>query len=242
MDLSMDNFFKNVCKDIMVVLCNTQLLLNKAKRIRHEVFCIENGYEATNPEQMEQDEFDGLSHHLLAVDRNTGVPVATMRLIVSRELPLHAYVADNHILKSTILSEGNISEFSRLAVISTYRSSYIAKASGALFLAAGYMAVKLGFSTVGGIMQKSLIRVLGRAGVKCTKITEDFEHRGKRAVYVMTSCDFIGFWSAYTSFDSTKIDEHFEQLGDLTPFLAKQIISNSIPEFTTNNKQLRIGI
>ena len=78
-------------------------------------------------------------------------------------------------------------------------------------------------------MQKSLVRVLGRAGVTCTKITEDFEHRGIRAVYVMTCFDFISHWSKYISFDRDKVDKHFERLGDFSLLSSKSLLCNAIP-------------
>ena len=136
-----EEFYKNVCEDITVVLCDTRSLLNKAKKIRHEVFCVEHGYESTNSNLMEEDEYDDLSHHLLALDRRTGEPVATMRLIVSKKLPLHSYLDENHILKNTIVIEGKTCEFSRLAVTKNRRGMFIAKASAGLFFAAGYLGV-----------------------------------------------------------------------------------------------------
>lgn len=224
----MDNFFNNVCEEIKVVLCTTPSLLEKAKNIRHEVFCIENGYEKINLNKIEEDKFDTLSHHLLAVHRRTGDAIATMRLIVSPVLPLHAYIPDNHILKNTMLAEGKTAEFSRLAVRKNHRGSFVAKASAALFFAAGYLAVKLGFTTVGGVMKKSLIRVLSRVGVACTKVTENFEHRGERAVYVMTCYDFIGQWSKYTSFDSAKFDGYFYKLVDFSVIINNAFIACSL--------------
>lgn len=237
----MKDFYTSICEEITVVLCTTQNLLNKAKRIRYDVFCVENGYESENITKLEQDRFDDQSHHLLAIEKSTGEAVATMRLIISKELPLHAYVSENHILKKTILSSGKTAEFSRLAVMKNYRSSFIAKASAALFLASGYLAVKLGYSTVGGIMQKQLLRIISRIGVKCTRITEDFEHRGIRAVYVMTCYEFISHWSGYTSFETKNIDSHYHKLCDFSGLFNEDLICNTI-HVKFRNKTQTIGL
>lgn len=231
----MEKKFKEVCREIKVVLCDTQKLLKEAKKIRHEVFCVENGYEPIAINALEQDEYDEHSHHLLAMDRMTGESVGTMRIIISKDLPMDIHMPENHILKRTIFSGGKVVELSRLAVLSTYRGAYVAKASTALFLAAGFMVVKLGYNGAGAIMQESLARIIGRLGMKCTKITDSFEHRGLRSVYLMPSLDFIASWSKHTSYNRENFDQYFASLGDFGFDSCLDIISNNEPNLTPVN-------
>lgn len=54
--------------------------LEKVWRLRYEVYCLDIGYEPTNPNGLEKDEYDDYATHFLALDENDRA-VATMRFI-----------------------------------------------------------------------------------------------------------------------------------------------------------------
>jgi len=67
-----------------VVPADTQELLEKAYRLRYQVYCLENAFEdpADNPQGLETDEYDVRSKHSLLVHRESGIVAGTVRLIL----------------------------------------------------------------------------------------------------------------------------------------------------------------
>ncbi len=67
-----------------VIPATSDALLEKAYRLRYQVYCVENPFEdpAENPDGLETDEYDAHAVHSLLVHRPSGATAGTVRLIL----------------------------------------------------------------------------------------------------------------------------------------------------------------
>jgi len=150
--------------------------------LRHKVYCEELGYEPTNDEKQEQDEFDERAIHILVSKEE--LPVATMRVVPatlqSPVLPLSL----REPLSSFKINFPSV-EISRLCVLSNYRGEAIIPAL--LYLAATEIGHTLRTNICYAVMEPRLRRHLRRAGFDFERVSDFFDFRGKRALYVLDS-------------------------------------------------------
>jgi N-acyl-L-homoserine lactone synthetase len=99
--------------DFTFILCETAEQIESAKRLRHEVFCLEKGWidQAAYVGDAESDEYDDDAVHFLALEN--GVPVGTSRYLLGErtELPAAKYLS----LEQFDVAPYEVVEVSRLA-------------------------------------------------------------------------------------------------------------------------------
>lgn len=128
--LEVGNLKENFAKYFAVEAAVDEAMKHEVYRVRHEVYCQELGYEATNSEHEETDGFDAHSLHLALRAQSSGRIVGCVRLVQTdpadpaKPLPfehLCASVLDRSIVDPARLDRRHIVEISRLAVLSDYR-------------------------------------------------------------------------------------------------------------------------
>lgn len=82
----MDDINKKFSSVFEVVRASTPALLDKALRLRHQVYCVENQYESPSScgDKIEFDKFDLFSAHSIVRHRLTGQLTANVRLVLPR--------------------------------------------------------------------------------------------------------------------------------------------------------------
>jgi N-acyl amino acid synthase of PEP-CTERM/exosortase system len=119
-------------KHFNILYADTAPLVEKALRLRYDVYCREFQYEREEdcPGGIERDEYDAEAVHLLVVHRASDVPAGCVRMITARPkeptflLPMERHCG--HTLKETDRHPGRlprerIAEISRLAVHTSFR-------------------------------------------------------------------------------------------------------------------------
>ena len=117
-------------KYFKLVVADSDDLKEEVFRIRHKVYSEELGFEARRSDQMERDEYDEHSRHLLLRSVKGGVWVGCIRLVLARPgcpgqpFPLErtcAATIDRHLFDPDTICRDRVAEVSRLAVIRAFR-------------------------------------------------------------------------------------------------------------------------
>ena len=125
--LNLGNSFK---KYFEIVPALSETLKNEAFRVRHDVYCKDLKFESEQTNELETDENDAQSLHLLIRNITTDEFIGCTRIVLPSHdnpkllLPIEKICADTidqSILESFELTRTNVAEVSRLAVISRYR-------------------------------------------------------------------------------------------------------------------------
>lgn len=127
--------------DFSIELADTAAQRREAFRVRHQVYCVERGYEACD-DDIETDEFDANARHVLLRHRASGEVVGTVRLVMPRRRHLRdsfpmQRVCDPSAFDAVPLRTS--AEISRFALSKNRR---------------------LGFDQAGGLMRLALVRGL----------------------------------------------------------------------------------
>jgi N-acyl amino acid synthase of PEP-CTERM/exosortase system len=178
-----------------VVRAQTPILLDQVYRLRYQVYCVENDYE--DPHQQadgrETDIYDERSVHALLIHRRSGAVAGTVRVILpasGREpaLPINlaAEPEQRELLRQ--LPHSRTAEISRFAVAKAFRQRCteaedrrmlryitIGLIRGALEICRDKQ-IQYGCA----VMERSLIRLLGRLGFVFEHIGGLIEHHGAR--------------------------------------------------------------
>jgi len=113
-----------------IKFANTKELRQEAFKIRYGVYSSELGWEPTNKDEMETDEYDFCAYHCLLQHRRTNTYAGCIRLIIppavdpNFPLPFEKSClgsARKEILDSTTFMRGSFGEISRLAVLASFR-------------------------------------------------------------------------------------------------------------------------
>ncbi|MGA8756801.1 MAG: PEP-CTERM/exosortase system-associated acyltransferase [Stellaceae bacterium] len=190
---------------LSVVPADTPSLLDQAFRLRFQVYCVERGFENPTdyPDGRERDRDDDRSLHSLLIDRATCSAVGTVRLILPRgrdELPVFGVIGPRERSVTRLPSE-TTAEVSRFAVAKSFRrqiehgwyshsgSTTIAgrvRTDVTQLLTFGLIRAVVMMSAFGGIthivgmMEPTLLRLLGRLGIAFHPLGERVEHHGIR--------------------------------------------------------------
>jgi N-acyl-L-homoserine lactone synthetase len=174
-------------REFAVELADSPDALREAQRLRHQVFCLERGIlpcEAGG--DLETDEFDATSRHVVLRRRSSGEVVGTVRLVVgSRDrpddcLPMQRYCSPE--LFETLPME-TLGEISRFALSKQRRVPGFPSES---FLRLGLMQGILRISGEAGlthwcaIMERSLLRLLQATGIHFAPLGPMVEAYGLR--------------------------------------------------------------
>lgn len=175
-------------RDFVVEIAETTDALHEAQQLRYQVFCNERSIfsKAASSSSVEADEFDANSRHVVIRNRSSGEVVGTVRLVLTSatkrviSLPMQQYcdpaVFDNLPMRST-------AEISRFALSKQRRSTN--QPSDSLLrlgLMQGILRLsgELRLTHWCAVMERSLLRLLGGAGVHFTPVGPMIEAYGLR--------------------------------------------------------------
>jgi N-acyl amino acid synthase of PEP-CTERM/exosortase system len=192
-------------RDLAVVPADSAELLDKAFRLRYQVYCLERGFEdaAEYPDGRERDGDDARSLHSLVLDRATGSAVGTVRLILPRrghELPVSKLIGADPV-HGAGLPIATTAEVSRFAVAKAFRArleegwrpktGHAPVAGGGRgpalqLLTFGLIRAVVMMSALGEIthivamMEPALLRLLRRLGIAFHPLGKVVSHHGLR--------------------------------------------------------------
>ena len=174
-------------QDFVVRTARSASAVQDALRLRHDVYCLERGFEAATPAGIEQDEFDRQAHHVIACDRRSGEVMGTLRLILpDRSGPRHRALPIRGVCGASLLQHlpfSTTAEVSRFA-ISKQRRSESAGATALLRMGLVQGAVRLsrdlGMTHWCAVMERSLLRLMRSTSVRFTPIGPAVEYHGVR--------------------------------------------------------------
>lgn len=213
--LEVGNLKENFAKYFSVEQATDEALKHEIYRVRHAVYCQELGYEPTNPEQEETDEYDERSLLIALRAQSSGRVVGCVRLVRTdpdhpeQLLPfehLCADVLDRSIIDPQKMDRRHIVEISRLAVLPEYRKRK-GDSSGPIsiseedmgtreqprfpYIPVGLYLAMFAMSEIHGIdhlftlTEPRLARHLSALGFRIHLIGQAVEHRGKRVPSVI---------------------------------------------------------
>lgn len=235
-----DSSFELFNRCLAIVPADTDDLLDHAFRLRYQVYCVERGFEdaADHPDGLEQDGDDVRSLHSLLIERSTGVPVGTVRLILpwpEKPLPVFRVVAPSQG-QGLGLPASTTAEVSRFAVAKAFRpqlgnawSGHAARNSAqrsgrgptlqlltfGLISAVVRMAALGGVTHIVGLMEPAFLRLLGRLGIAFHPLGELVEHHGLRQPG----------WAVMTRLIAS-IKNHHAELGEIISDTESQVPLN----------------
>ena len=167
-----------------VQVADTPDLVQEAYRLRHQVYCLERGYEP-GTEGLETDAFDAHARHAVVRDRRDGQVVGTVRLILPvpgsrRSLPTQQLCQAGLLDR---LPQATIAEVSRFAISKDRRG---ADAMGDSLLRLSLVQGALRLSREAGVthwcavMERSLLRLLRATAIHFTPAGPCVEYHGLR--------------------------------------------------------------
>ncbi|MBV9750726.1 MAG: PEP-CTERM/exosortase system-associated acyltransferase [Acetobacteraceae bacterium] len=174
-----------VREEFAVSIADTAELRQEAFRLRHQVYCIERGFEASLSD-IETDAFDDQSCHVLLRHRAGGDVLGTVRIVLSRrarapaQFPLQTVCAPGLLDKLPLAATGEISRFAiskdrRVTAGSTSALMRLGLIQG-LVTASG----RLRLTHWCAVMERSLLRLLQTTGIHFEPIGPLIEYHGIR--------------------------------------------------------------
>jgi N-acyl amino acid synthase of PEP-CTERM/exosortase system len=178
---------------LTVVPADSKELLDHVFRLRFQVYCVERGFEnlAEHPDGREHDCDDGRSVHFLVLDRATGEPAGTVRLIlpqIGNDLPVLRLTGT----RDPCLPLHTTAEVSRFAVAKAFRRPLEAswccsrRRTALPIITFGLIQAIVMMSAIGGIthivamMEPALLRLLRRMSIEFHPVGGLVEHHGLR--------------------------------------------------------------
>ena len=170
--------------DFEVTIADTPERLSAAYRLRHQVYCMERGYEAGDG-ALETDRFDRRAGHALLTQRSTGRLVGTVRIIApSRrgpglDLPMQSLVAAGAM---SALPTRDTGEISRFAISKALRDTCADGIPLRLGLIRGVvqLSAEMGVRHWCAVMEHTLLRLLRGSGIHFQPLGPAVEFRGLR--------------------------------------------------------------
>jgi N-acyl-L-homoserine lactone synthetase len=158
--------------------------LSEVFNVRHKVYCEELGYEPTTESKQERDTFDNHSHHVLIRDVKLNIPIATVRAVPSVSCTQVMPFQHKEELKEVEVTRPCF-EVSRLCVLKQYRTAAIVPTL--LYLTIKELMDTHQIYISYAVMQPVLARHLRTMGFDYKRVSNFFDLRGKRALYVVDS-------------------------------------------------------
>jgi len=179
--------------------------------LRHEVFCVDKGFEPLSADGMEQDEYDPSSWHFLLVDKKKGCACGTARLIVGSDIPSKKFLSTEDPYHPDQQNPLCVGEVSRIILSSDYRrASRESSPIMVLLLALNYWALHIGLNKIYTCMEAGLLRMLQSIdGLSLMTIGERVEFRGVRQVAIITAHDLLTKRMAYKNLPPESLDAEF---------------------------------
>jgi N-acyl-L-homoserine lactone synthetase len=167
-----------------IEMVRTKEQLREVFRLRHQVYCVERGYEAGNADE-ETDEFDPRSRHVLLRHASDGEVVGTVRLVAHNPADLAAsfpmqQVCDNRLLRHLPLHTA--AEISRFAISKQRRLSCTHASLLRLALVRGFVQLssEMGLTHWVAVMERSLMRLNQQNAIHFTPVGPLVSYHGIR--------------------------------------------------------------
>lgn len=174
----------------VVEACTPDLLL-LAKKLRHQVYCIDNNFEPSIG-GVESDEFDEHSVHSLVIDCQSGQPIAAVRLILPPGLAMRRVLTGAARRRLDLLPRMATAEISRFSII---RKPRIAMNSAlvrlGLFQGLFNMSDRYGISHWCALMEPSLLRMMSAMAIRPQPIGPLIDFHGMRQPCIARIADLL---------------------------------------------------
>ena len=156
-----------------------------AYRLRHQVYCLERGYE---PDKggVEIDEFDAHARHVVLRRRSSGQVVGTVRLVLALPEALENSLPMQQVCESSLVSDipfATAAEVSRFAISKQRRGpSRAADALMRLALVRGLfqLSEEVGVTHWCAVMERTLLRLLQSSAIHFKPLGPLVEYHGLR--------------------------------------------------------------
>lgn len=186
-----------VKEEFLIEIADTPELTEEAYRVRHQVYCIERGFEAGD-KGFETDEFDVRAPHVVIRNRASGDVVGTVRLVLpSLEAPRSSFpmqsACDAPLLHHIPLR--TTAEISRFSLSKDRRARSVFSA-GLMRLGLMQGIVRLsgnfGLTHWCALMEPSLLRLLRSTAIHFHPLGAMVEHHGIRQPSYGSINDILG--------------------------------------------------
>lgn len=196
------------CQYFDTLVADTDDLRSEAFRLRYQVYCVENPYEAAadNPEELEHDDYDERATQCLLRHKSSGAWAGTVRLVLpDPDAPFHSF-ALQEVCDEPMILEGarfpiqRMAEISRFCISKDFRKrqgDWLYPGSNTpedrenehrvipnmtLGLIEGLVRMSLESRTFYwcALMERPLLRLLGRLGIHFENIGPLVVHHGRR--------------------------------------------------------------
>ena len=166
-------------------VADTPALLAEAFRVRHQVYCVERGYESST-NGLETDGFDGEACHVLLRRRTTGEVLGTVRVVLPSRGDARIGLPLQRLCDASVLSHlplGTTGEISRFALSKDRRAG---SGEVGILMRLGLMQGILRVSQGAGlthwcaIMERSLLRLLQATAIHFQPMGPLVEYHGVR--------------------------------------------------------------
>ena len=215
-DVSMNRAARELYRqyfDTVVVGKDDEKLRDEAFRLRYQVYCVENPFEAAddNPDGLEKDPFDAHAAHCLLLHKGSRAWAGAVRLILpNRDDPDHSFALQDVCTDPMIYDRARfpvmqMGEVSRFCISKDFRkrqNDWLYPASNepgegqderrvipnmTLGLIEGLIAMSLenGIFYWCAVMERPLLRLLSRLGIHFENIGPLVEYHGKRQPCVL---------------------------------------------------------
>lgn len=201
-----------------------------AMRLRHDVFCVEYGYEPETTTRQERDEYDPQSCHLVLYDSQSAQPLGCARLVYGVVMPTEDHIdrdSENH---PRHFDRDTVAEVSRIVV-----GSHVRDGRPVLMLIMALMCIshQMRFLKTYACMDHRLTRLVKMMqGMAVTAVSAPFEHKGTRSVSLMDYSEL------YSDMITQLAGRH--DLSKLGSFL-RWSEERPLPQAMTQNEALRSG-
>jgi N-acyl-L-homoserine lactone synthetase len=170
--------------DFTIEIADTPELRREAFRLRHQVYCVERGYEpAIGGEEI--DGFDAFAAHVLLRHNDSGEVVGTVRVVganprkLDRSFPMQAAIDPTLLAGLPLMTTGEVSRF---ALSKQRRTDCKAAGLMRLALLRGVLMVsrEMGLTHWCAVMERSLLRLLAGSGIHFHAVGPLVEFHGPR--------------------------------------------------------------
>ncbi len=171
-------------RQFAIEIVDTPKQLREVFRLRHQVYCVERGYEASVDDE-ETDEYDARCRHVLLRQAGGGEPIGTVRLIAPNPDDLQHSFPIQRLVEPSLLCHlplATCGEISRFAMSKQRRGE-----SGegrltrlALMRGIAQLSTEMGLTHWLAVMERGLMRLQRRNAIHFDPIGEPVSYHGIR--------------------------------------------------------------
>ena len=188
-----DRFVRAFEEEFRLVVADTEQLRHASFALRHEVYCLELGFEPIRADGLERDAYDQRALHYLLAHVPTGAWAGCVRVVLDESgagLPFESVFGNVPAARS----RGAIGEISRLTVSHVFRQAargvpdrarFHPHAALGLALTAVAATAEAGLDTAVCMMKPRLTTQLQTYGINFAELSDEISYRGRRALFGM---------------------------------------------------------